>query len=96
MKIWCRGTKEMKILKNKKQSKERFSIQNRLFLFILPLFIITIFILTMISINSSTKITIQMMHERLEKEVDTIYIMAQNTMLMYVGQEEKFKRKWNK
>ncbi|SLL32651.1 H1 [Mycobacteroides abscessus subsp. abscessus] len=83
----------MKILKNKKQSKERFSIQNRLFLFILPLFIITIFILTMISINSSTKITIQMMHERLEKEVDTIYIMAQNTMLMYVGQEEKFQTK---
>lgn len=83
----------MKILKNKKQSKERFSIQNRLFLFILPLFIITILILTMISINSSTKITIKMMHERLEKEVSTIYIMAQNTMLMYVGQEEKFQSK---
>lgn len=83
----------MKIIKNKIKAKERFSIQNRLLLVILPLFIITIFILTMVSINSSTKITIEMMHERLEKEVSTIYIMAQNTMLMYVGQEEKFQTK---
>ncbi|MGV3240706.1 hypothetical protein ACEF17_11470, partial [Streptococcus hyovaginalis] len=36
---------------------------------------------------------IKMMHERLEKEANTIYVMAQNTMLMYVGQEEKFQTK---
>lgn len=79
--------------KDRKKEKEKLSIQNRLFLFILPLFIITILILTFISINSSTKMTIKMMHERLEKEVNTIYVMAQNTMLMYVGQEEKFQTK---
>lgn len=79
--------------KDRKKEKEKLSIQNRLFLFILPLFIITILILTFISINSSTKMTIKMMHERLEKEANTIYVMAQNTMLMYVGQEEKFQTK---
>ncbi|MEI2367579.1 methyl-accepting chemotaxis protein [Niallia circulans] len=79
--------------KDRKKENEKLSIQNRLFLFILPLFIITILILTFISINSSTKMTIKMMHERLEKEVNTIYVMAQNTMLMYVGQEEKFQTK---
>ncbi|WP_312093192.1 methyl-accepting chemotaxis protein [Niallia sp.] len=83
----------MKKMKVEKRAREKLSIQNRLFLFILPLFIITILILTVISINSSTKITIKMMHERLEKEASTIYIMAQNTMLMYVGQEEKFQSK---
>lgn len=76
-----------------KKIKDKLSIQNRLFLFILPLFIITILILTFISINSSEKMTIKMMHERLEKETSTIYVMAQNTMLMYVGQEEKFQSK---
>lgn len=79
--------------KDRKKEKEKLSIQNRLFLFILPLFIITILILTFISINSSTKMMIKMMHERLEKEANTIYVMAQNTMLMYVGQEEKFQTK---
>ncbi|WP_400242419.1 methyl-accepting chemotaxis protein [Niallia sp. JL1B1071] len=83
----------MKKVKKKKRIKEKLSIQNRLFLFILPLFIITILILTFISINSSTKMTIKMMQERLEKETSTIYVMAQNTMLMYVGQEEKFQSK---
>ncbi|MFS0660603.1 methyl-accepting chemotaxis protein [Niallia alba] len=76
-----------------KKIKDKLSIQNRLFLFILPLFIITILILTFISINSSEKMTIKMMHERLKKETSTIYVMAQNTMLMYVGQEEKFQSK---
>lgn len=76
-----------------KKIKDKLSIQNRLFLFILPLFIITILILTFISIDSSEKMTIKMMHERLEKETSTIYVMAQNTMLMYVGQEEKFQSK---
>lgn len=37
--------------------------------------------------------TVKMMKERLEKETSTIYVMAQNTMLMYVGQEEKFQTK---
>lgn len=83
----------MNKIKDRKKEKEKLSIQNRLFLFILPLFIITILILTFISINSSTKMTIKMMHERLEKEANTIYVMAQNTMLMYVGQEEKFQTK---
>ncbi|PAE11782.1 hypothetical protein CHI02_13350 [Niallia circulans] len=83
----------MNKIKDRKKENEKLSIQNRLFLFILPLFIITILILTFISINSSTKMTIKMMHERLEKEANTIYVMAQNTMLMYVGQEEKFQTK---
>ncbi|MCM3360870.1 methyl-accepting chemotaxis protein [Niallia sp. Sow4_A1] len=81
-----------KVIK-KQRIKERLSIQNRLFLFVLPLFIITILMLTFISINSSTKMTVKMMKERLEKETSTIYVMAQNTMLMYVGQEEKFQTK---
>jgi len=86
------GEQMTKVIK-KQRIKEKLSIQNRLFLFILPLFIITILILTFISINSSTKMTIKMMQERLEKETSTIYVMAQNTMLMYVGQEEKFQTK---
>ncbi|CAI9388639.1 MULTISPECIES: methyl-accepting chemotaxis protein [Bacillaceae] len=81
-----------KVIK-KQRIKERLSIQNRLFLFVLPLFIITILMLAFISINSSTKMTVKMMKERLEKETSTIYVMAQNTMLMYVGQEEKFQTK---
>ncbi|WP_031535392.1 MULTISPECIES: methyl-accepting chemotaxis protein [unclassified Bacillus (in: firmicutes)] len=81
-----------KVIK-KQRIKEKLSIQNRLFLFVLPLFIITILMLTFISINSSTKMTVKMMKERLEKETSTIYVMAQNTMLMYVGQEEKFQTK---
>lgn len=92
MKIVMGGEQMTKVIK-KQRIKEKLSIQNRLFLFILPLFIITILILTFISINSSTKMTIKMMQERLEKETSTIYVMAQNTMLMYVGQEEKFQTK---
>lgn len=92
MKIVIGGEQMTKVIK-KQRIKERLSIQNRLFLFVLPLFIITILMLTFISINSSTKMTVKMMKERLEKETSTIYVMAQNTMLMYVGQEEKFQTK---
>jgi methyl-accepting chemotaxis protein len=92
VKIVIGGEQMTKVIK-KQRIKERLSIQNRLFLFVLPLFIITILMLTFISINSSTKMTVKMMKERLEKETSTIYVMAQNTMLMYVGQEEKFQTK---
>lgn len=92
MKIVIGGEQMTKVIK-KQRIKERLSIQNRLFLFVLPLFIITILMLAFISINSSTKMTVKMMKERLEKETSTIYVMAQNTMLMYVGQEEKFQTK---
>lgn len=48
-----------------------------------------------ISYGKSKETTIKLMEQRLNKEVATIYDMAQNVMLIYVGQEEKFHKKMN-
>lgn len=55
----------------------------------------TVSIVASISYGKSKETTIKLMEQRLNKEVITMYDIAQNVMLIYVGQEEKFQKKMN-
>jgi len=71
----------------------KFSLQTRLLVLILSLLLITITIVGYISYEKSKETTINIMEQRLTKEVKSIYDIAQNIMLIYVGKEEKFNAK---
>jgi methyl-accepting chemotaxis protein len=81
-----------KINKNKVKKME-LSIQQRLILLMVSLLILTVSSVAYVSINKSKDMAVELMHQRLKKEAKTIYIMAQNTMLTYVGREDKFQSK---
>lgn len=88
----------MYLLIQKTQKKTRhllgkFSLQTRLLFLILSLLLLTVSIVGYISYGKSKETTIKLMEQRLKKEVYTIYDIAQNLMLIYVGEEEKFNKK---
>lgn len=62
---------------------------------ILGLLLLTVSAVAYISYGKSKGTTIKLMEQRLNKEVAAIYDIAQNVMLIYVGQEEKFQKKMN-
>ncbi len=71
----------------------KLSLQTRLLVLILSLLLITITSVGVISYEKSKVATIKIMEQRLTKEVKSIYDIAQNLMLIYVGKEEKFHAK---
>ncbi len=62
---------------------------------ILSMLLLTVSTVAYISYEKSKDTTIKLMEQRLNKEVNTIYDNAQNLMLIYVGNEEKFIQKMN-
>ncbi|MBP2241638.1 methyl-accepting chemotaxis protein [Cytobacillus eiseniae] len=74
---------------------KKFSLQTKLLVLILGLLLLTVSSVAYISYSKSKKTTITLMEHRLKQEVGSIYDIAQNIMLIYVGQEEKFNKKMN-
>ncbi|MFO1443451.1 HAMP domain-containing protein [Bacillus sp. Bva_UNVM-123] len=68
----------------------KFSLQTRLLVLILSLLLLSVSAVAYISYGKSKETTIKIMEQRLTKEVKSIYDIAQNLMLIYVGKEEKF------
>ncbi|MBS4191310.1 methyl-accepting chemotaxis protein [Bacillus sp. FJAT-49705] len=73
----------------------KISLQTRLLVLILGLLLVSVSTVAYISYAKSKETTINLIEQRLTKEVQTIYDMAQNLMLLYVGDEEKFNKKMN-
>ena len=73
----------------------KFSLQTRLLVLMIGLLLITVSVVAYISYEKSKETTIKIMEQRLTKEVTSIYDIAQNLMLIYVGDEEKFQGKVN-
>ncbi len=73
----------------------KFSLQTRLLVLMIGLLLVTVSIVAYISYEKSKETTINLMEQRLTKEVKSIYDIAQNLMLIYVGDEEKFSSKIN-
>lgn len=74
---------------------KNLSLQTKLLVMILGLLLLTVSTVAYISYGKSKDTTIKLMEQRLNKEVAAIYDIAQNVMLIYVGQEEKFYKKMN-
>jgi methyl-accepting chemotaxis protein len=68
----------------------KLTLQIRLLLVILSLLLITVSAVSYISYVKSKETAIHLMEQRLDREVMTIYDLAQNLMLLYVGNNEKF------
>lgn len=76
-----------------KKKKLNLSIQNRLLFFMIILLILTVTAVAYISIEKSKNMAIDLMQQRMEKEVKVVYILAQNTRLSYATDDEKFEKK---
>lgn len=72
---------------------KRFSLQSRILILMLSLLLLTVSAVAFISYNKSKENAIQFMEQRMTQEVRTIYDLAQNLMLIYVGDQEKFNAK---
>lgn len=74
---------------------KKFSLQTRLLVLILSMLLLTVSTVAFISYGKSKETAINLMEQRLIKEVKSIYDIAQNLMLIYVGEEDKFTKKMN-
>lgn len=68
----------------------KLTLQIRLLLVILSLLLITVSTVSYISYVKSKETAVHLIEQRLDREVMTIYDLAQNLMLLYVGNNEKF------
>ncbi|MFC5560064.1 methyl-accepting chemotaxis protein [Ureibacillus thermophilus] len=73
----------------------QFTMQARLLIVILSLLLLSVSSVAYISYMKSKQTTIELMEQRLEREVKMVYAIAQNLMMIYVGEEEKFQKKMN-
>ncbi|WP_238533146.1 methyl-accepting chemotaxis protein [Bacillus methanolicus] len=73
----------------------KITLQARLLILILSLLLLTVSSVAYISFMKSKQTTILLMEQRLEREVKTVYAIAQNLMMIYVGDEEKFFKRMN-
>lgn len=80
---------------NFKKKIGKLSLQSRLLIMILGVLIVTVSSVAYISYMISKDSTRQFMEQRLEKDVQSIYDMAQNLMLIYVGNEKQFDKQMN-
>jgi methyl-accepting chemotaxis protein len=71
----------------------KLSLQSRLLILFISLLLISVTTVAFISYSMSKKTTMELIEQRLEQEVKTIYDISKNIMLIYVGQEEKFTKK---
>jgi len=74
----------------------RFTLQTRLLLVFLVLLMATVSTVSYKSYVKSKETTVYLMEERLKKEVTTVYDLAQNLMLLYVGDNQKFFSEMNR
>jgi methyl-accepting chemotaxis protein len=70
-----------------------FSLKARLLVLIISFLLISVLAVAFISYNMSKKTTMELIEQRLEQEVQTIYDIAKNLMLIYVGKEDLFNKK---
>lgn len=68
----------------------KLSLENRLLLLFGSILIVSISFVGFISYQKSKSTTMSIIENRLDREVNTMYEIAQNLMYIYVGDEEKF------
>lgn len=73
----------------------KISLQARLLLLVLTLLIVSINTVGFVSYSKSKETTMTIIENRLEREVNTMYEIAQNLMSIYIGDEKKFLNKFN-
>ncbi|SFA95996.1 MULTISPECIES: methyl-accepting chemotaxis protein [unclassified Bacillus (in: firmicutes)] len=78
-----------------KERLGKFSLLSRLLLLTLSLLICTVISVAFIAYYIAKDSTQQLMEQRLETDVQSVYDTAQNLMLIYVGNESKFEAKMN-
>jgi methyl-accepting chemotaxis protein len=73
----------------------KISLQNRLLLLFLSFLVTSTGIVGYVSYHKAEKTTTEIIENRLNREVNTMYEIAQNLMYIYVGKEDKFLLKIN-
>ncbi|WNS74312.1 methyl-accepting chemotaxis protein [Bacillus sp. DTU_2020_1000418_1_SI_GHA_SEK_038] len=73
----------------------KITLQSRLLVLILGLLLLTVSSIAYISYGKSKDTAVNLIEQRLIKEVKSIYDLSQNLMLIYVGNEDKFNKKMN-
>ncbi|MEH7124545.1 methyl-accepting chemotaxis protein [Bacillus sp. JJ1532] len=73
----------------------KITLQTRLLVLILGLLLLTVSSIAYISYGKSKDTAVNLIEQRLIKEVKSIYDLSQNLMLIYVGNEDKFNKKMN-
>ncbi|MBY0122372.1 methyl-accepting chemotaxis protein [Bacillus sp. S/N-304-OC-R1] len=73
----------------------KITLQTRLLILILSLLLFSVSTVAYISYVKSKETTVKLIEHRMLKEVNTIYDLSQNLMLIYVGDENKFFKKIN-
>ncbi|WP_066294650.1 methyl-accepting chemotaxis protein [Bacillus sp. FJAT-29937] len=73
----------------------KITLQTRLLVLILGLLLFTVSSVAYISYVKSKDTAVNLIEQRLLKEVKSIYDLSQNLMLIYVGNEEYFNKKMN-
>jgi methyl-accepting chemotaxis protein len=73
----------------------KVSLQSRLLILFLSVLIISISIVGYVSYQKAEITTMKIIENRLDREVNTMYEIAQNLMYIYVGKEDKFLHKLN-
>jgi methyl-accepting chemotaxis protein len=71
----------------------RVSLQARLLILFISLLLVSVSAVGYISFTMSKETTKDLVEQRLVKEVETIYDIAKNLMLVYVGKEDQFEKK---
>ena len=73
----------------------KLSLQARLLIIVITILLFSATIVTMISISKSKETIIGFMEQRLDKETSYIYEIAQNLLLIYIGDESEYTTKLN-
>lgn len=73
----------------------KITLQTRLLILILCLLLLTVSTIAYISYVKSKGTAVNLIEQRMLKEVKTIYDLSQNLMLIYVGNEDKYNKKIN-
>jgi methyl-accepting chemotaxis protein len=73
----------------------KISLQSRLLILFLSFLIVSIGIVGYVSYQKAENTTRKIIENRLDREVNTMYEIAQNLMYIYVGKEEQFLHKLN-
>ncbi|WP_374721671.1 methyl-accepting chemotaxis protein [Peribacillus tepidiphilus] len=81
-----------KIRTNLREKTWNISLRNRLLILVIVFFVVLAGSISYISFIKSKETALMLMEQRLEREVALFYEMAQNTMMLHVGNEIKFQK----
>lgn len=76
-----------------KKGRWKLTIRKRLLLLIVTLLVLTVVFITYVAVTKSKDLAVDLMHQRLAKETKATYVMSQNIMFTYVGNQKKFQKK---